>query len=350
MRLVLLFVLSFYTLTQSGANAASSTECKAHPVTENNEVVPMSNCVDQALTDAKSVKVCIETKVSIVADDKRDQPDKGKYGFTEECTKITVDGSTLLDLPCIRTDVAFRGAFLKQNTIAKCGSGPAQKTYTDCLSEKVAASAKRTLLSIDKQTNPECKENNCQVEGTIDTYDGKDDAPTSETCKDHKGVATDKFCATANNQKEVKTTDVTYNGNKIVTATKCVKINEYFVQNLQKGPGGDKYNLRTAKMNDKVRIHYRGVNKVNGEEIDNSYYNNKPVNVELGTEQFMKGWDKAIPGMRVGDVRKVTIPRRWNDEVYTYPKGSPTPYAKDDDTLIFEIKLMEICPCKKEEL
>ena len=100
---------------------------------------------------------------------------------------------------------------------------------------------------------------------------------------------------------------------------------------------------------DKIQIHYRAVNLKNGREFDNSYYNNIPVKVHLGTRQFMKGWDIGLTGMCVGEIRNLTIPHRHHvtKDILTYPGGSPHPYVSDGDTLSFEIKLIKI---EKDEL
>jgi FKBP-type peptidyl-prolyl cis-trans isomerase len=56
-----------------------------------------------------------------------------------------------------------------------------------------------------------------------------------------------------------------------------------------------------------VTVHYRGT-LPDGFVFDTSLKNGRPFIFKLGQGQVIKGWDQGIQGMRVGGVRKLTIP------------------------------------------
>jgi FKBP-type peptidyl-prolyl cis-trans isomerase len=63
----------------------------------------------------------------------------------------------------------------------------------------------------------------------------------------------------------------------------------------------------TAKAGQRLTVHYVGTLD-DGRKFDSSRDSGKPFPVEIGTGKVIKGWDEAIPGMKVGEVRKLTIP------------------------------------------
>ena len=63
----------------------------------------------------------------------------------------------------------------------------------------------------------------------------------------------------------------------------------------------------------------------------------KPLEVAISTGQVIKGWDEAIPGMKVGEVRKLTIPSEMG-----YGKLGSPPKIPPFATLIFEVELVKI--------
>jgi FKBP-type peptidyl-prolyl cis-trans isomerase len=56
-----------------------------------------------------------------------------------------------------------------------------------------------------------------------------------------------------------------------------------------------------------AHIHYEGKLE-NGTVFDTSKTKGTPFTVTLGTGQLIKGWEEAIPGMRVGEIRKLIVP------------------------------------------
>lgn len=58
---------------------------------------------------------------------------------------------------------------------------------------------------------------------------------------------------------------------------------------------------RTAKQGDTVRVHYRGTLD-NGDEFDNSA-GREPLEFRLGTGQVIKGFERTVDGMQLGETR-----------------------------------------------
>ncbi len=105
---------------------------------------------------------------------------------------------------------------------------------------------------------------------------------------------------------------------------------EFKIEDLKVGAGAE------AKTGSTVKVNYRGMLK-NGTEFDSSYDRNEPLELKIGAGSVIMGWEKGLPGMKVGGKRKLTIP---SDLGYG-DKGQPPkipPYA----TLVFEIELVEV--------
>jgi len=64
--------------------------------------------------------------------------------------------------------------------------------------------------------------------------------------------------------------------------------------------------MSEVKPGDTVRLHYTGT-LTDGETFDSST-GRDPLEFEVGSGQIIPGLDKAIPGMKVGDTKKVEIP------------------------------------------
>jgi len=62
----------------------------------------------------------------------------------------------------------------------------------------------------------------------------------------------------------------------------------------------------TAKNGDKVKVHYTG-KLTSGMQLDSSS-GREPLEFTVGAGQMIKGFDAAIPGMKVGDKKTIEIP------------------------------------------
>ena len=59
-----------------------------------------------------------------------------------------------------------------------------------------------------------------------------------------------------------------------------------------------------------VTVHYTGW-LTDGTKFDSSKDHGQPFTFQLGAGQVIKGWDQGVVGMKVGGVRKLTIPPAW---------------------------------------
>lgn len=69
--------------------------------------------------------------------------------------------------------------------------------------------------------------------------------------------------------------------------------------------------------------------------FDNSYERGEPLEFALGTGQVISGWDKGLVGMKVGEIRQLTIPYEMG---YGVRGMGPIPPRSD---LFFEVELIE---------
>jgi len=102
------------------------------------------------------------------------------------------------------------------------------------------------------------------------------------------------------------------------------------MEDLKPGQGQE------AKAGDRVTVHYVGT-LTDGKKFDSSRDRGKGFTFELGKGQVIKGWDRGVAGMKIGGMRKLTIP---SDLAYG-SRGFP-PVIPADATLVFEVELLQI--------
>ena len=66
-------------------------------------------------------------------------------------------------------------------------------------------------------------------------------------------------------------------------------------------------NGEAAKAGQFVSVHYTGW-LTSGQKFDSSRDRDEPFEFSLGERMVIAGWDEGVQGMKVGGIRKLTIP------------------------------------------
>ena len=88
-----------------------------------------------------------------------------------------------------------------------------------------------------------------------------------------------------------------------------------------------------------VSVHYTGwlyENERAGAKFDSSKDRGDPFEFDLGAGMVIRGWDEGVQGMKVGGVRRLTIPP---EKGYGARAVGPIPA---NSTLIFEVELLNV--------
>ena len=107
-------------------------------------------------------------------------------------------------------------------------------------------------------------------------------------------------------------------------------MSELQIEEVKPGTGDE------AVAGKKVTVHYVGT-LTNGSKFDSSRDRGQGFSFELGRGQVIKGWDQGVAGMKIGGMRKLTIP----PHLAYGDRGFP-PVIPPGSTLVFEVELLSV--------
>jgi FKBP-type peptidyl-prolyl cis-trans isomerase FkpA len=111
-------------------------------------------------------------------------------------------------------------------------------------------------------------------------------------------------------------------------------MSELIIDDVSVGSGAQ------AKAGDHVSVHYTGWlfnDGQLGKKFDSSKDRGDPFSFPLGAGHVIAGWDKGVQGMKVGGVRKLTIPPEMG-----YGARGAGGVIPPNATLLFEVELLGV--------
>jgi len=84
-----------------------------------------------------------------------------------------------------------------------------------------------------------------------------------------------------------------------------------------------------------VTAHYTGAVCATGVIFQSSHDMGQPATFPLG--HVIEGWQKGVPGMKVGGTRRLIIPA-----AQAYGSSSPSPLIPPNSDLVFDIELVSV--------
>ena len=106
-------------------------------------------------------------------------------------------------------------------------------------------------------------------------------------------------------------------------------MSELLIEDITVGEGAE------ATAGNSVTVHYTGT-LTDGTQFDSSR-GRGPFTFPLGAGRVIKGWDQGVAGMKIGGVRKLTIPSELG-----YGSRGAAGVIPPNATLVFEVELLEV--------
>lgn len=91
-----------------------------------------------------------------------------------------------------------------------------------------------------------------------------------------------------------------------------------------------------ARAGQRVRVHYVG-KLLDGQVFEDSRKAGQSLAFRLGVDNLIQGWHQGITGMKVGEVRQLTIPPELG-----YGREGREPMIPPNATLVFDIELLGV--------
>jgi FKBP-type peptidyl-prolyl cis-trans isomerase len=102
------------------------------------------------------------------------------------------------------------------------------------------------------------------------------------------------------------------------------------IEELREGTGTEAISGKS------VTVHYVGT-LTDGSKFDSSRDRGKGFSFRLGAGQVISGWDQGVAGMKIGGLRKLTIPPK-----LAYGDQGFPPVIPPGSTLVFEVELLAV--------
>ena len=100
-------------------------------------------------------------------------------------------------------------------------------------------------------------------------------------------------------------------------------------ETLKEGTGPE------VKAGQSVTVHYTGTLE-NGKIFDSSREKGTPATFKIGVQAVIPGWDEGVPGMKVGERRKLFIPSHLG-----YGSNGSPPAIPPNADLNFDIEVLK---------